>query len=93
MEIMADDWEHTRAHRYSKETPPPEWPAGVQSISLEGLALLGVEPATNELYWEGRKLVTEKKLAAYERWLATLATAATIVMAVVEVGRAAGVWH
>lgn len=51
---MEKDWEHTRKFRYSHEAPPPRWPKGVQSISMNGLSLLGIEPNTNEPYWDGK---------------------------------------
>jgi hypothetical protein len=75
---------------HSESTPPPGWPKNVRTISMNGLDHLGVDIKTNELYWDGQKIVTEKKLANYERFLASLATIATCVAAAVEVGRAAG---
>lgn len=83
------DWEKIRQDRYSMESPPPEWPSGVKPISLSGLTLLGVDPRTNRLYWDGHAIVTEKRLSDYERRLALAVTLATVVMALIEVGRAA----
>lgn len=79
------DWEHLRRHRYIKEAPPPEWKSGLRPVSMEGLPFLAVDPTTNELYWDGQKLITERKLASFERWLAGIATVATVVTAAVEV--------
>lgn len=79
----------TKVH--SDSTPPKGWPQNVRIISLEGLGRIGIDPKTNELYWDGQRIVTEKRLASYERWLATLATGSAVVVAVVEMLRAGGV--
>ncbi|MET3579982.1 hypothetical protein ABID19_003013 [Mesorhizobium robiniae] len=52
------DWDHIRKFRYTKDAPPQEWPEGVRAISLEGITLLGVNPRTNKLYWDGQELAT-----------------------------------
>ncbi|MCF6103853.1 hypothetical protein [Mesorhizobium muleiense] len=84
------DWDEIRKYRYTKGAPPPEWPEGVRAISLEGVTLLGVNPKTNKLYWDGQELATEKRLANFERRMALAVTIATVVMAGIEIGRAAG---
>ncbi|AZO00114.1 hypothetical protein EJ066_24965 [Mesorhizobium sp. M9A.F.Ca.ET.002.03.1.2] len=84
------DWNQVRKFRHVTESSPPEWPAGVKAISLEGVTLLGIHQSTGELYWDGQAVVTEKRLANYERRLALAVTIATGVMAVIEAGRAAG---
>ena len=78
---------------HSDSTPPHGWPQNVKPISMNGLDHLGVDPKTNELYWDGQKIVTERKLANFERTLALLATVATCAAALVEVGRAGGWWN
>ncbi|RWE12439.1 MAG: hypothetical protein EOS61_14950 [Mesorhizobium sp.] len=78
---------------YSDSTPPSHWPKNVKRISMDGLDQIGIDPKTGEMYWDGQKLVTERKLANFERWLAFFATLATCVGAVVEVGHAAGWWQ
>jgi hypothetical protein len=80
------DWDKIRRHAISAEAPPG-WPAGVRGISLDGVSLIGVHERTNELYWDGNKLVTERRLATFERALALIVTAATAIVAVVEVAR------
>src|SRR5215831_18995616 len=50
---MITDWNDIRAVRYSPMTPPPEWPPNVRPISTEGVSLLGIDPATNQLYLDG----------------------------------------
>jgi hypothetical protein len=84
------DWEEIRRNRYAMEAAPPGWPVGVRPISIKGLSLFGVDSRTNELYWDGQAVVTEKRLANYERRLALAVTIATVVMAIIEIGRAAG---
>jgi hypothetical protein len=54
---MITDWNDIRAVRYSPMTPPPEWPPNVRPISTEGVSLLGIDPATNQLYWDGKQVV------------------------------------
>lgn len=93
MSEEAIDWEKVRKYRHVREASPPEWPAGVKAISLNGVTLLGVHESTGELYWDGRALVTERKLASFERGMAFAVTVATVVMAIVEVLRAVGVVH
>ncbi|RWN05732.1 hypothetical protein [Mesorhizobium sp.] len=87
------DWEKVRRFRHVKEPSPPEWPTGVKAISMSGVTLLGVHEGTGELYWDGRALVTERKLANFERGMALAVTIATVIMAIVEVLRAVGVAH
>lgn len=84
------DWEQIRRHRHVEDESPPEWPTGVQAISSSGLTLLGIHEKSGELYWDGQQVVTARRLANFERWMAALVTAATVVMALIEVGRAAG---
>ncbi|MFK0688182.1 hypothetical protein ACFX5Q_08260 [Mesorhizobium sp. IMUNJ 23033] len=83
------DWDEIRKNRHVTEPSPPTWPIGVKAISLSGVTLLGVHESTGELYWDGQAVVTERRLANYERRLALAVTIATVVMAVIEVGRAA----
>ncbi|RWH76858.1 MAG: hypothetical protein EOQ86_19715 [Mesorhizobium sp.] len=84
------DWDNIRKLRYTEDAPPPEWPEGVQAISLPGTTLLGVNPKTNKLYWDGQELSTEKRLANFERSMAIAVTVATVIMAIIEIGRATG---
>jgi hypothetical protein len=65
------DWLGIRRNRFSIETPPAEWPAGVQPISLEGLALIGVD-ADNQLYWDG-KVIEIRRSLRLTWWQAALA--------------------
>ncbi|ESY15180.1 hypothetical protein [Mesorhizobium sp. LNJC394B00] len=84
------DWEQIRKHRHVKEQSPSEWPQGVQAISSSGLTLLGIHEKSGELYWDGQQVVTARRLANFERAMALAVTIATVIMAVIEVGRAAG---
>lgn len=86
------DWYRLRAARYSKVSPPIGWPVGVKPISQEGLALLGVDPSTNEIYWDGQKLVTERRWSNGERWLAGIAIAVTFIGSVAACVQAWAAW-
>ena len=72
---MAETWDEIRAVRYSMMEPPPTWPSGVRPISQEGLALLGIDPSTNRLFWDGKEVVLRSRvrLTWWQSFLATLA--------------------
>jgi hypothetical protein len=44
---------------YSTMDPPPNWPSGVRPISQEGMALIGIDPTTNKLFWDGKEIVLQ----------------------------------
>jgi hypothetical protein len=72
-------------------TPPPEWPSNVRPISTEGVSLLGIDPATNQLYWDGKQVVLRDRvvtLGGFERFLVALAAVGTVGMFIVELGNA-----
>lgn len=82
------DWALIRRLAAGRYDAPPEWPQNVRPVSLEGITLLGIDPKTNDLYWDGQKLVTEKRWGTTERRIAVgglilagLGVAATIVQA------------
>ena len=87
------DWEKVRKWKISDDRPP-EWPEGIRAISTQGLSLLGINEQTGELYWDGRKLVTERTitLGSFERLLAGLAAFATFGVFAIEAGRSLGLW-
>ncbi|MCP9233931.1 hypothetical protein NMG46_27600 [Mesorhizobium sp. LMG 17147] len=67
---------------------PSYWPRDVHRLPLDLFDNLGRGRQTNELYWDGSKLVTEKRFSGFERGLAVAAliltgigVAATIVQA------------
>jgi len=72
---MTKTWDEIRAVRYSMMDPPPTWPSGVRPISLEGLALLGIDPTTDGLFWDGKQVVLRSRvrLTWWQGFLATLA--------------------
>lgn len=81
------NWAEIRRHKISPHRPD-DWPPDIQAISLEGLSLVGIHQRTGELYWDGQKLVTEKRFSDFERGLAVaglliafLGVAAAIVQA------------
>lgn len=89
---MSTEWEQIRTTKFSSESGPPDWPSEVRPVSIDGLALIGINPATNDLYWDGRQVEMRKRLETYERVLATIGAISAVALAVVEIGRAASVW-
>ncbi len=76
---MTIDWQKIRTNPWSPERPP-DWPAGMRSISLEGLSLLGIDERTKRLHWDGEEIVTRSvvRLGNLERGLAALAAVSTL---------------
>ena len=72
----------------------PKWPRGVKTISIKGLAFLGIHESTGRLYWDGKEIVTASvfSLGTFERWLAGLAAAGTFGVFVVELGGSLKWW-
>jgi hypothetical protein len=92
---MAGTWQEIRAVRYSTVSPPPEWPVGVRPISIEGLSLLGIDPATNQLYWDGKQVALRDHvvtLGGFERVLVALAAIGTFGAFIVELGNVLNWW-
>ncbi|MEW5424667.1 hypothetical protein [Amorphus sp. 3PC139-8] len=89
---LGTQWAHVRATRYSKTPPPEDWPSGVMPISLEGLSLLGLDPKTNRLYWDGKELQIKRRLDWPERILAAIVALSGLTLAVIEIGRVAKWW-
>ena len=56
---MTKTWDDIRSFRYSTMDPPPNWPSGVRPISQEGMALFGIDPTTNRLFWDGKEIVLQ----------------------------------
>ena len=72
----------------------PGWPAGVQSISFEGLDHLGVGD-DGQLYWRGQKVKTASniELTTEQGIGAWLLIASAVVLALIEVVRVLGYGH
>jgi hypothetical protein len=87
---MAKTWDEIRAVRYSTMSPPPEWPSGVRPISIDGVTLFGIDPATNKLYWDGREIVVRDRLrlGGRENFLAILVATGAFGSFIVELGNA-----
>jgi hypothetical protein len=57
--------------------------------------LLGIDPATNQLYWDGKQVVLRDRvvtLGGFERFLVALAAVGTFGMFIVELGNALNWW-
>ena len=87
---MATNWNDIRAVRFSPLTPPPEWPSNVRPISIEGVSLLGIDPVTNKLYWDGREIVVRDRLrlGGWANFLAILVAIGAFGSFIVELGNA-----
>ena len=55
--------------------PTTELAIWVRPISQEGLGLLGIDPTTNKLFWDGNEIVLRDRirLSSWQRFLATIA--------------------
>jgi hypothetical protein len=87
---MATNWNDIRAVRYSSLAPPPEWPSNVRPISTEGVSLLGIDPTTNKLYWDGKEIVVRDRLrlGGWANFLAILVAIGSFGSFIVELGNA-----
>jgi hypothetical protein len=70
------------------------WPKDVRPLTFDEGDRLGVRDADNALFWDGKELQTRQvvSLRKYEAVLAFFATAATVGMFVLELGRTFGYW-
>lgn len=59
---------------------PPGWPDGVQPISVDDLARLGID-ARNQLFWDGRRVETRNllTLTRFQKSLAAIVTVCAIL--------------
>lgn len=84
------DWEQVRKNKLASGIGRPNgWPENVVPISTDGLSLIGVDPATNQFYWDGQPLLTEKRWGTVERRIAVfglliagIGVAATVAQAI-----------
>jgi len=83
--MTEDDWQKIQAKRFSTVAPPANWPQKLRPVSLDGLSLFGMDPLKpGELFWDGEKLITERRWSNAERLLAGLATASAVTIALIE---------
>jgi hypothetical protein len=62
---------------------------------MEGVSLLGIDPATNQLYWDGKQVVLRDRvvtLGGFERFLVALTAVGTVGMFIVLLGNALNWW-
>jgi hypothetical protein len=65
------------------EARPENWPNGVRPIAINEMQALGIDAAGN-LYWHGKSVAIRKiQLRPIELIIAGLATAATLIQALV----------
>jgi hypothetical protein len=92
---MAKTWEDIRSFRYSTMDPPQDWPSGVQPISQEGLGLLGIDPGSNKLYWDGKELLVRDRivhLGKIELAIAFMVGMGTLGTFILQLGELRGWW-
>lgn len=75
-ERFADEIAHARTNIH-----PQHWPDDVRMVSMQGLALLGID-SKGRLYLDGEQVYTVKRWGAQERTIAWIVAAATIVTAI-----------
>lgn len=68
-EFSSVDWEHKRRIGRSTVLDAPGWTTGVHPISIEGMALMGVDEQ-GMLYWDGKPVEVRRRLdlSRGERW-------------------------
>jgi hypothetical protein len=81
------DWDWIKTTSFSTARPPG-WPENVAALTWNGHALFGMDRKTGEIYWDGQRLITEKRFSDFERRLAVIGliiggigVAATVVQA------------
>lgn len=82
MDQKKPDWVKMRVNAFSSDRPD-DWPEQVTALSWLGLGLFGMNRSTRELYFDGKKVLIERKISL-EGWtlaLAAVATAAGVIAA------------
>lgn len=70
---------------------PEHWPAGVYMVSQDGLAMLGMDHRGN-LYLDGERLYTERRLGRQERILAWILAVSAVTAALAATASAVADW-
>jgi hypothetical protein len=72
MELPKSREEAERMGLGSLYETPEHWPRHIQRIPIDLFDNFGRDPGTNEIYWDGKALVTEKRFTNFERTLGVL---------------------
>jgi hypothetical protein len=88
------DFKELRENFLATNERDESWPEGVKAISLDGLGLLGVNPKTGALYWDGREIVLRRvvRLGNLEKVLAVVGVATGVGALILELGKTFGGW-
>jgi hypothetical protein len=86
MALSEEEWDRIRRSQRSNQRAPG-WPEKVTSISLEYLALLGVDDE-NRLYWDGQPIEIRRRLVL-TRWQKLWAAIVSVAIVIGGVGGAA----
>lgn len=79
------DWAKIRKNKLADAKSPDDWPADVAPISMEGLALLGIDKSDGQLFWDGKEIVVHTrllKLRGFELFLLTVAAIGTLMQGI-----------
>jgi hypothetical protein len=80
-----EKWDKVYKHKFAEGTTPEHWPVEVKGISLNGLSLIGMNPRTNDLYWDGNKIeIVKVGLNWYDRACLGAGTGSAIILAIME---------
>ena len=83
------DWDSVHRNKFADADAPHYWPSDVRPLSIDGTALFGISQRTGSMFWDGRKLVTENRLARQERVIAWIVAVSSGLLAVIEIVRLA----
>ncbi len=89
---VAIDWVKVRKNACAEVETPADWPDDVKPVNWQGINLLGVSQRSNDLFWDGKRVETTKRLANFERSIAGIGATAAAILAIVDAGRAFGLW-
>lgn len=75
------DLEKIRRNPGADGPTPGHWPKGVRCISIDGLSLVGVD-SDGKIYFDGKPIAYESKLATPERVMAWIVAVSTFLAAI-----------
>jgi hypothetical protein len=79
------DWNEIQQTKFTKATPPKNWPPSVTPISINGLTLFGINQIDGRLFWDGKEIVVRTrllKLRGFELCLLTIAAVGTMMQGI-----------
>lgn len=89
---QATDWQEMRRTAFADEAGPPDWGTDIRPMSWNGVGLFGVHRRTGDLHWDGKQVETTKRLATFERVLATIGAIGALLAGIHPFGASMGIW-